>query len=557
MKRKLLCILLSALMIASTLILSSCSTASSKDPENEEEKEKSVRTPATITIWVPTDKNTTSEAISLVQAELNKITQNTYSTAIELHAIPSDQYEEKLNARMEEISEIKKQTDAEKKARRKAEREARKNGETLAPVTTTAVEEVAPTVNEYGMTFPSVSSTQLDLFLIRGFDDFHQRVEDMVLSPLDDSLNGGSKLIKSYVYPTFLTYGSMYSTTYAIPNSHPIGEYTYLLINKELCDSYYYDHESMETLLSCKDFIFDVAKNSNVTPLLSEQDTTGIHYWSEDGKFSVAASLVSDDQEATSKLNIRNVFALKQFVNTTAMMKELKEANAIGTNPNEKNFGVGVIKGDAKSIKEYEDNYYIKVLQKPRLSTEDGFQALFAVSNYTKDVNRTMEILTLINTDSKFRTIFQYGVEGVHWKTEQNEDGETVLKKLNNDYIMKLVETGNEFITYPGEGIPMSYWDDYVQQNLDSLLDPFARFVGYIDEKNQKYFDALKTYSESVYSRVSKMTAEEFLASVEAINEEILDADPYLDIVAEAPEGYESLTQKYSDFHGEFIKGNE
>ena len=248
--------------------------------------------------------------------------------------------------------------------------------------------------------------------------------------------------------------------------------------------------------LNCKDFILDVAKNANITPLLTTTDIPGLHYWSEDGSFSFLASMISDDQDPTSKLNIRNVFGLKPFVNTTLMLKELQEAGAIGTNPDEKNFGVGVIKGDAKAVKEYKDKYYIKVLEKPRATTDDVFESMFAVSTYTKDVSRSMEILKLLNTDTEFRTILQYGVKGVNWTEETDpETKETVLKVLNNDYIMNIVDTGNVFITYPGDGLPMSYWDDYRQQNLDSLLYPLIKFQDYIDDDNKEYFDEMKSYS--------------------------------------------------------------
>ncbi len=41
----------------------------------------------------------------------------------------------------------------------------------------------------------------------------------------------------------------------------------------------------------------------------------------------------------------------------------------------------------------------------------------------------------------------------------------------------------------------MSYWDDYRQQNLDSLLYPLIKFQDYIDDDNKEYFDEMKSYS--------------------------------------------------------------
>ena len=187
MKRKLLCLVLSAVFVFSGIVMSACSTTAGTDTTGGEDGEKKkndstlVRSPMTLTLWVPTDENTTAESISQVEAALNKITQAKYSTAIELHAVAYDKYEDQLNARMKSIKEILDQTEAEKKARKEAERAARKRGETLAPETTVETEDPnassGATVNEYGMTFPSVTSTQLDIFLIKGYDNFKKYSE--------------------------------------------------------------------------------------------------------------------------------------------------------------------------------------------------------------------------------------------------------------------------------------------------------------------------------------------------------------------------------------------
>ena len=228
MKRKLLCLVLSAVFVFSGIVMSACSTTAGTDTTGGEDGEKKkndstlVRSPMTLTLWVPTDENTTAESISQVEAALNKITQAKYSTAIELHAVAYDKYEDQLNARMKSIKEILDQTEAEKKARKEAERAARKRGETLAPETTAETEDPnassGATVNEYGMTFPSVTSTQLDIFLIKGYDNFKKYSEDLLLSSITDELNGNSKLIKSYVYPS-LTWRRLSTATMPYPTT--------------------------------------------------------------------------------------------------------------------------------------------------------------------------------------------------------------------------------------------------------------------------------------------------------------------------------------------------
>lgn len=522
----------------------------------------------TLSLWIPTHEGTTQTAIAQVEAALNKITKAQFNTAIELHLIQSDNYETQVDSKLKEVNEILTRTEEERKAQKQAEREAKKRGETIAAVTESQTTE--PVIDSEGsdVIYPAVTSTQFDIFLVRGYDKFMSYASENQLSPIDDELNGNSKLIKSYVYPTFLEQATLYGTTLAVPNNHPIGEYTYLLINKELCDEYYYDPDEMTSLISCKDFIDDVAVSSDITPLLGEVTTPGLRYWSSDGSYSVLATMILDDSDPTSKLNVRNIMGLKAYVNTTLMMKQLKEAGSIGTNPDELNFGVGVVKGTPSDLEKYgelkydEDRnitnagkYYVKVLCRPRASTDDIYQAMFAVSSYTKDTRRAMEIVRLLNTDSTFRTILQYGVEGVHWQIDpESPKDDPYIKILSNEYNMELVETGNVFETYPAPGVPMSHWADSRKQNQDSLLDPLVRFTNYIDDANKQYFDQLDQYSAEMLAKINAMSAAEFEANTEALKEEVGDSDPFFWLTNAKQEKFDSLVMKYSDYYAEYIQ---
>ena len=564
MKRRITCLLLCMVMVFSAFSLISCSG------DNDADKEKDdvfTRNPMTLSLWLPTYEGTSQASITEVEAALNKISRAQYNTAIELHLIQSDKYEDQVDAKLAEINDILTKTEAEKKAQKQAEREARKRGEVITTAETETEEIVSADFGD-GVIFPSVSSTQFDIFLVRGYDKFMSYATESLLSAIDDELNGSAKLIKSYVFPTFLEQATLYGSTVAVPNNHPVGEYTYLLVNKELCDSYYYDPNDLDSLVNCKEFIEDVGKTTKITPLLGEVTTPGLRYWSADGSYCTLATMVLDDSDPTSKLNIRNIFGLKAYVNTTLMMKQLKEQGFIGNNPDETKFGVGVVTGNTEDLAKYgeivydEDrnvtevgNYYVKVLCRPRATTEDVYEAMFAVSSYTKDNRRAMEIVQLLNTDTKFRTILQYGVEGVHWQIDnESSSADPYIKILRDDYKMKLVETGNVFITYPEAGVPMSYWADGRKQNQDSLLDPMIRFTDYINEDNKKYFDMLDEESAAMLAKVNKMSAAEFEENVNALKEEVSKSESYFWQTDAEQDEFDSLAKLYSEFYAEYIQ---
>ena len=390
----------------------------------------------------------------------------------------------------------------------------------------------------------------------RGYDDFVYYTDNGYVLPVDETLTTSSKLLRSYIYPTFLEAGQRGGSTYAIPNSHVIGEYTYLLINKQLCDSLYYDPSMFNSLTDCQQFIEDVGATSSVTPLVSETTLPGLKYWGSDSspKFSVLGTIVSDEVDVSTRLNIRNVFGLKKYTESLTMLKELREKGYLSTDVDgATSFGVAVMNSTAKDIKKYENDYYIKVLQKPRAESEDMYQSMFAVSAYTLDMSRSMELITLINTDSTIRTLLQYGVEGTHWEKDKDANGEETIKIISDEYQMDLINTGNVFITYPGEGLPMSYWDDGRQQNIDSLASPFLGFsVDKNDEENAKYFENLKEldeYSATIFARVDAMTAAEFTESLSALKDEVAASKAYNDNLDS--NDFDSLISRYSSFYDE------
>lgn len=556
MKKKLSCFLVAVAMLAG---MTACGDGSATNDLSENAKYN-----MTLTLWLPTSEDTTDAAVAQVEAAINKITKKNYKTAIDIHAIPDDKYDEAIHQRVLEVEQAEKLSAEEEAARKKAEKEALKRGETIAAKTTEATT-VADTVigdnGEVEEVYPAATANQLDIFCIRGYDEFAFYTENGYLSPIDEYLSASSKLIKSYVYPTFLDWGKIPgdSTTFAVPNNHVIGDYTYLLINKELCDSLYFDPSELTTLLDCQPFIEAVGASSNVTPMLSSAWASGIRFWNSSNdteSFSLIASLVSDENDPTSRHALRNVLGLKQFNKTVVMMKELQEKGYIAADPSAvTEFGVGIVTCDGSEVGKYADDYYINVIERPRAETADVYQSMFGVSMYSLDVGRSMEIITLINTDPTVRTLLQYGVEGKHWEynTELTESGEQTIKIISNDYKMNLVDTGNVFITYPGENLPMSYWEAGKQQNLDSLISPYLGFTDYLNDDNKDMVAALDAYSASIWARIEAMSAAEYDESVKDLKDEVDNNIVYAE--AADAENVDTVIARYLAFYQDVHQG--
>ncbi len=524
MTKKLISLLLAMIMVLS--MFAGCSKDETEEGGETADTQESERVAMTLSLWLPTDASTTEEAKEQVEAAINKITQAKYDTAIELHLISRDEYKETIDAK---IADVQKAT-ADKKAAEEARKKALKNKGQKVEETVETTPPVETTIDELGIavkTYPAVADTQLDIFFVSGYDSYSNYAWGDITAALDGELSGNSKILKSYVYPTFFKPIYDYGT-FAVPNNRPVGQYQYLLINKELVDVYDYNISDLSSFLRSKNFIVDIGNQGleDVIPLLGPVEAAGMVYWGADGisnEWSLICSQYTSETEYIDSLPPENILD-SSYVSTLKMVKELQDLGYVGdgTLKEGQRFAIGVIPGDPVSISEYEDEYYISLYANPVFDEETIYESMFAVSEYSKDISRSMEIITCINTDKELRTVLQYGVEGIHWEYDDPETKETI-SIISDDYKMELTETGNVFMTYPGEGIPMEYWDKYLIQNQEAISSPYIKMPDYFSEENGN-LELLAEYEalcKEYKAKIDAVTGEDFNNEIKALLAEL------------------------------------
>jgi hypothetical protein len=91
--------------------------------------------------------------------------------------------------------------------------------------------------------------------------------EKEYLSSLSEELSTSSKKLNTYISSSLLNGVQIEGGVYAIPNNVPIGEYTYMMIDKELFDTYYQKIDKVGSVLDLEVFLNDVKNyNGDKTP---------------------------------------------------------------------------------------------------------------------------------------------------------------------------------------------------------------------------------------------------------------------------------------------------
>ncbi|MBR2025198.1 MAG: hypothetical protein IKA02_05270, partial [Clostridia bacterium] len=350
MSKKILSIVLVMLMILPlAFVLTSC-----EEQRTEEEIINDIvnsgTTALTLSIWIPTNSDTNSQEfkdrLSKVEDKINEILRDkNLSTEIEITAFPTDEYEEKLANHLDEI---------------KAKVEAKKG---LLPSNISqgyvnkAVKVPYGDSYMYELAYPSVLDTQIDLFMIRDYDNYKKLVQSENLYSLDSylSLEGGRysdirRMISAAVFSKY----NLNKSTYAIPNNHLYtnAQYQYILIDKNAFDSVEnMDIDSITDIFSCEAFIDAISTNSEYVPFVGTlEDAPGVFMFND-------SNLIGSSIDNPTPSNIFDVESYTKYVE---LYKKLNDKSLVkeSLSDGEKS-AVSFFYGTNEDVKVYEEDYYI------------------------------------------------------------------------------------------------------------------------------------------------------------------------------------------------------
>ena len=497
MKKRFLPLILCLLMVL-PLVLASCGNKQA-DLEVETDEDGNViasntdNKAMTITLYSIVGDRTTEEDIARIQKAINSYTESEFNTHVLCKFYKESEYDgviaekiEQIEAQIAEKERLAAEAKAAAKAAREAARAAAAAGQTtVAETTTEETTEVDETIiNSYGIeetVYPAEDGVQMDIFLVRGKDNFLKYVEDGIMTTLDEELSINAKILKTYIHPTFFSAAKIGSSTYGIPNNHLIGEYQYMLVDKELVDKYYYDPDGFNSIADLEEYLDDVIKyEPDVIPLMNEPAPRIVYFTSEP---SIVGAAVPKNAKPGTKATPNNLLGVNEYMNSYKMMVKYKSAGAIageGANLDDGNrYAAAVVSGDITFPEKYEDRYYVSVYKYPEANDNNVYGGMYCISQYAANVSRCMEVLELLTTEPEIIDILAYGVEGVDYEIDENG----YVAKKDTTYSMNLNYVGNQFMMTPSADLSDSMkalaadnWALAKKQNLDMAYDPYLGF---------------------------------------------------------------------------------
>lgn len=281
MNKKLVCLTLSILMLL-TCLFTGCSNLGGTTTDKEGEGEAAVDNSAkTIVMWVITEDETTPEAEQLVNEAFTKITKAKFKTNVVIRYCTEDEYYDKLEEAIEtaqhdvemrelvskELRKYKKEHKGEKDDSELTKDFYSEHPEYLPYAEEEENEEEAVTedetfVNDLGIKeikYPDPKPNQVDIFYLSGYDRYMDYYEREWLASLKEELDTASKKLNDYISASLLQGVQIEGGVYAVPNNVPIGEYTYMMIDKAMFDTYFQKIDKVNSVLDLSTFLNDVS----------------------------------------------------------------------------------------------------------------------------------------------------------------------------------------------------------------------------------------------------------------------------------------------------------
>ena len=299
MRRKLICLLLCVLSLI-TVAFSGCGAAEETSAEDAEQK--TARTPMSINMWIVSEEKVDSETERAVENAFNSLTQSKFTTKVDLIFLTEDEYFEKLEDSLNAAALHKLNSSS---------------APVIMPGVTTAVVEettLETVTNELGQTllkYPDFEEGQVDIIFLSGKQKLTEYIDQGWILSIEDKLNSSdAKVLKDAIYPSALERvkisNGQNSQAYSVPNNNVIGDYTYLLVNKEMADKYYIDLNKISSFADCADLINAIAeKETGIAPVLEYVNPVNMQYWLD-------FETVADNRPLTFKVGDvkANVFGL-------------------------------------------------------------------------------------------------------------------------------------------------------------------------------------------------------------------------------------------------------
>lgn len=292
---------------------------------------------------------------------------------------------------------------------------------------------------------------------------------------------------------------------YAVPNQKEICTAPMWVFTKEYVDKYNIPYTELHSLEDLEPWLKLIKENEpDVTPLYITKGFSAPQY------FEQLVDPVGIEYEDGS-LVVKNMFETDKMKSTLETLRKYYQAGYINadsaTAQDDKSVKRFVTKGDGQPYAEVlwsKDLKYDVVASQitdSYITNASTTGSMIAVSKNSKNPDKSVEFLNLLNTDEYIRNLLNYGIEGTHY--ESVNDKQIKLTDKASDYSVGYYTLGNLFITKVLDNEPETKWDEFQEFNdaaKESAVLGFKFDTSKVTNEIAAINNVLEEFKSTIYS---------------------------------------------------------
>lgn len=339
------------------------------------------------------------------------------------------------------------------------------------------------------------ASEEFDIcFTANWMNNYQKNVAQGAFIPLDDLINEYGSNITNSVPESFWGATKVEGKIYGIPNYQISTMTNSFWFKKDLIDKYNMDYKTINSLEKLEEYLKVIKENEPQTIPTSICAESGSNWgrtlvkygFDEVGGRNIPGVVRLNDDS----YEVLNQFASDEFKGFVTKMHDWYEKgyirnDALAIQDPKGDIEAGKIatgfagnykpSADAEMTATYGQEYVHVPISDSYLLTSSIIATLNAISNTSKNPERAMMFLNLMNGDKDIYNMLCYGIEGTHYnKTGENaiELVEDCKYKPNTSWIF-----GNTFNAYLLPGQSQQTLDDTQDLNMNSKPSPILGFA--------------------------------------------------------------------------------
>ncbi|MFS8188923.1 ABC transporter substrate-binding protein [Rossellomorea marisflavi] len=319
---------------------------------------------------------------------------------------------------------------------------------------------------------------------------------------LNDLMDKYGKDMKKLIDPAFLEGAQIDGELYAVPANKEVGQQAVLSFNNELVKKHNLDISNVNSIADLEPLLKVIKeKEKNVTPIATFDAYLPFDSILQE-ELPFAFRLDGDTDEVVNKyeeeITMETLKTMHEYYKKGYIQKDA--ATSTDSWPLETpNWFVRkeIYQPYAEDVWSRSAGYEIvtRELHEPYIFNNSVTGSMQAISATSKNPERAMMFLNLLNSDEYLRNLLDKGIKGTHY--EENEDG--TIKDLParvENYNMPSFAIGNQLILKLYEDDPKDKWEKFEEFNKNSTPSPALGF----------YFDSNPVRTE--IAAISNVTSE-------------------------------------------------